>query len=55
MDTDRPGVYFANTETYLSHYLFYDAVGLEWDQDGMVAGQIGYRPELVAPDGSLGV
>ncbi len=55
MDTDRPGVYFANTETYLGHPLFYDAVGLEWDQDGTVAGQIGYRPELAAPDGSLGV
>ena len=55
MDTDRPGVYFANTETHPSHYLFYDAVGLEWDQDGTVAGQIGYRPELAAPDGSLGV
>ena len=55
MDTDAPGVYFMNTETHPGHAAFLDTVGIEWDQDGLITGQIIYHPELVAPDGSPGV
>ena len=54
MDTDRPRVYFANTETHMTHQSLLDAVGLEWDA-GVFFGQIDYYPKLVAPDGSPGV
>ena len=55
MDTDAPGVYFMNTETHPGHAAFLDFIGLEWNQDGLITGQIIYHPELVAPDGSPGV
>ena len=55
MDTDDPGVYFMNTETHPGHAAFLDFIGLEWNQDGLITGQIIYHPELVAPDGSPGV
>ena len=55
MDTDAPGVYFMNTETHPGHAAFLDTVDIEWDQDGLITGQIIYHPELVAPDGSPGV
>ena len=55
MDTDAPGVYFMNTETHPGHASFLDTVGIEWDQDGLITGQIIYHPELIAPDGSPGV
>ena len=55
MDTDAPGVYFMNTETHPGHAAFLDFISLEWNQDGLITGQIIYHPELVAPDGSPGV
>ena len=55
MDTDAPGVYFMNTKTHPGHAAFLDLIGLEWNQDGLITGQIIYHPELVAPDGSPGV
>ena len=54
VDTDRPGVYFANTITYPTHYSFLGAVGLEWGQDGLIRGSIFYDSELVASNGSPG-
>ena len=54
MDTDRPSVYFANTEIHVTHQSLLDAIGLEWDA-GVFFGQIHYYPKLVAPDGSPGV
>ena len=53
MDTDRPGVYFANTAAWTRHGGFVDALGLEWD--GIVRGEIAYQPHLVAPNDSQGV
>ena len=55
MDTGRTGVYFMNTGTYKLHDSFLKAAGIDWDQDGLVFGQIAYHPELIAPDGSPGV
>ena len=61
MDTDRPVVYFMNTETHRSHLYFANAVGLyshplwNWPRQGIMKGEIVYHPNVVAPDGSLGV
>ena len=58
MDTDRPVVYFMNTETHRAHTDFANVIGLwgnpTWLQ-GAVKGEIVYHPNVVAPDGSLGV
>ena len=54
MGTDRPGFYFVNVNTNNEHKNFLDAVGLERDED-LFIGHIGYSPELVAPDDSMGV
>ena len=54
MDTDRPLVYFQNTERVRPHRAILDAVGLT-GAGGRVHGAMIYDPELVAPDGSLGV
>ena len=54
MDTDRPGIYFMNTEKYSAHQFFLDAFELELGQDRVIPGEIVYDPELVASDGSLG-
>ena len=50
MDTDRPGIYFMNTEKYYAHALFLDA----FDLNGVISGEIVYDPELVASDGNRG-
>ena len=60
MDTDRPGVYFMNSEKYRSHQDFLDVVGIEWNSTNLLTGEIftggfTYDPKLVAPDGSFGV
>ena len=58
MDTDRPVVYFMNTETHRAHTEFANVIGL-WTkplwQQGAMKGEIIYHPNVVAPDGSLGV
>ncbi|WP_419921606.1 fibronectin type III domain-containing protein [Candidatus Poriferisodalis sp.] len=59
MDTDRPVVYFQNTNTYRAHPVFLRSVGLfdhpQYDRQHMIYGEIVYHPSVVAPDGSLGV
>ena len=55
LDTDHPGIYFANTNTHPTHLRLADAVGLEPSQAGLIEGEVYYQPELVAPDGSTGV
>ncbi len=56
--TDNMGIYFMNTETHRIHPDFGDAIGLWsdplWGQ-GYMGGEIIYHPNVVAPDGSLGV
>ena len=58
MDTDRPVVYFMNTQTHRTHRSFAYVIGLSrkphWQQ-GAMKGEIVYHPNVVAPDGSLGV
>ncbi len=55
---DNVGVYFMNTETHRIHPDFGDAIGL-WEDplwgQGYMGGEIIYHPNVVAPDGSLGV
>ena len=56
--TDNMGIYFMNTETHRLHPDFGDAIGL-WEDplwgQGYMGGEIIYHPNVVAPDGSLGV
>ena len=56
--TDNMGIYFMNTETHRLHPDFGDAIGLWGDPlwgQGYMGGEIIYHPNVVAPDGSLGV
>ena len=56
LDSDRPGIYFMNTNTHQAHETFLDLVGLELGQgQAVISGEIIYDPNLVAPDGSQGV
>ena len=63
MDTDRPIVYFVNTETHRAHPQFKTAIDLWEITSGYLAvpwqnkirGEMVYHPNVVAPDGSLGV
>ena len=54
MDTDRPRLYFQNTNTHPHHGDFLRAVGLPHDQE-YVRGDMIYDPSMVAADGSHGV
>ena len=60
METDHPLVYFQNTETHRAHFLFEWAIDSwieplrQWSQ-GTMRGEIIFHPNVVAPDGSLGV
>ncbi len=55
---DNMGIYFINTETHRIHPDFGDAIGL-WEDplwgQGYMGGEIIYHPNVIAPDGSLGV
>ena len=51
-DSDRPGLYFINANTHLTHPSFLDAMGIE--RSRILNELILYDPQLVAPDGSLG-
>ena len=53
LDTNRPGIYFINTEKYLIHLDFLDAVDI--GRGRAIFGRIIYDPERIAPDGSLGI
>ena len=50
MLTDRPGLYFQNSETYVLHFAFLRELELQG-----VRGTMIYDPELTAPEGSPGV
>ena len=39
LDTDRPGIYFINTQTHGAHQRFFDAIGLQRSQD-MITGRL---------------
>ena len=54
-DTDRPGVYFLNTNTHKGHQHFLNTFGFERGADGLILGMIIYDPELVAPNGNPGI
>ena len=53
--TNRPGIYFQNTNNYVAHVSFLEAVDMEWDAASMVDGFLYYNPDLTAPDGSAGL
>ena len=53
--TNRPGIYFQNTNNYVAHVSFLEAVDMEWDAASMIDGFLYYNPDLTAPDGSAGL
>ena len=53
MNSDRPAVYFMNTVTHRAHYAFVNTV--PFSHGNSMRGEIIYHPNVVAPDGSLGV
>ena len=53
--TDRPRVYFLNTNTFLHHLHFADALGLPERDTIPLRGMISYDSGLLAPDGSRGL
>ena len=60
IDTTRPVIYFQNTETHQTHYQFRGSIVPWYDPlwhryEGEIRGQVVYHPNVVAPDGSLGV
>ena len=59
MDTDRPVVYFQNTNTNRMHPPFLRSIGIfdhpRYDRQSLFYGEIVYHPNVIAPDGSLGV
>ena len=58
-ETDRPVVYFQNTNTYRTHPLFARYIEIfdhpQFDIREMMRGEIVYHPNVIAPDSSLGV
>ena len=54
-DTDSPGVYFQNTNTYNSHFDFLPAIGIDPYMPGLLSGYLDYVPRFLAPDGSPGL
>ncbi len=54
-DTALPHVYFMNGTKYPAHSIFLDVLGVTSYYDDYITGSITYDPEIVAPDGSLGV
>ena len=55
MNTDRPAVYFINTNTHRWHSTFRARHDITLDYDHDINGHIVYHPDLKAPDGSVGV
>ena len=56
IDTDHPIVYFQNTQRHRFHYIFFvQTPNLTCCPAGEMVGEIVYHPNVVAPDGSLGV
>ena len=52
MHTDRPSVYFANTNTYQAHQSYLDALGIDRDAEGAVTGSVFSGTPGGTPDGS---
>lgn len=58
VDTDNPRVYFMNTETHRAHFRFADAIGIQnafGESPTRMQGEIIYHPQVIAPNGKLGV
>lgn len=56
-NTERPAVYFMNTNTYKAHPEFASAVGLPVSRGptaGAMRGDVVFNPDATAPDGSKG-
>ena len=52
-DTDRPTVYFVNSNMFTFHDEFLDDIGVNW-QDAL-SGVLMYDPQAIAPNGNAGL
>lgn len=52
-ETDRPSVYFQNAKTHPGHFTFADRIGRSLNE--IIAFELDYDPDVVAPDGTRGV
>ena len=55
LDTNRPSIYFMNTNNYRGHQDFLDAVGMEFGPSSMALGNLSYSASIAAPDESAGL
>ena len=55
IETDKPKLYFVNTETHYTHQEFGDAIGVDAWANNVVKGEIVYYPTVVANNGTLGL
>ena len=53
MDTDRPSLYFGNTNKHRVHHSLMDSLGIS--TPGVIYGTLMYEPEVLAPGGTPGV
>ena len=54
-ETDRPAVYFSNTETHYG-FIYRNQLIANWRYwEGRLFGEIVYHPDVLAPNGELGV
>ena len=53
--SERPMLYFQNTNTYRLHDTFWTAIRAPVHQGRYLEGEVVFHPNAVAPDGSLGV
>ncbi len=53
--SEKPKIYFINTNTHPLHWQFYDAIGINISQEDHVNGEIIYYPNVIAENGNTGV
>ena len=55
MHTDRPSVYFANTNTYQAHQSYLDALGIDFTAEGVLLGTVDSGRPSAASTGTQGL
>ena len=55
MHTDRPSVYFANTNTYKAHQSYFDALGIDFTAEGVLLGTVDSGRPSAASTGTQGI
>jgi len=55
LETDKPEIYFINSETHFVHQEFADLLGVSVNDSNVLAGEIIYHPMELSASGDLGV